>query len=164
MIKYRSILCNLPTTTMASHHLCRLLSSICWLLLFCLLLPASCFTTYQVSLPSATHQHQHQHHALAFGCSSRQRQHFSVLQASKRRGGAMARRKTKESSQSDNVESSSSSKGFDTSTKTSSQIPASKSDTIYSMPPLYDLAFGYRCYEEEVEFLLDAHEKYSTSS
>ncbi len=82
----------------------------------------------------------------------------------------MARRKTKESSQSDNVESSSSSKGFDTSTTTttttssSSQIPASKSDTIYSMPPLYDLAFGYRCYEEEVDFLLDAHEKYSTSS
>lgn len=167
MIECRRILCNL-TKMVANHRLCLVLSSICWLLLFCCLLPANCFTTYQVSLPSATqHQYQHQHHALAFGCPSRQRQHFSVLQASKRRGGAMARRKTKESSQSDNVESSSSSKGFDTSTATttsSSQIPTSKSDTIYSMPPLYDLAFGYRCYEEEVEFLLDAHEKYSTSS
>jgi len=40
----------------------------------------------------------------------------------------------------------------------------SKSDSIYSMPPLYDLAFGYRNYEEEVEFLLDVHEKYSESS
>eukprot|EP00557_Chaetoceros_sp_GSL56_P012411 CAMPEP_0176481006 /NCGR_PEP_ID=MMETSP0200_2-20121128/2582_1 /TAXON_ID=947934 /ORGANISM="Chaetoceros sp., Strain GSL56" /LENGTH=458 /DNA_ID=CAMNT_0017877167 /DNA_START=25 /DNA_END=1401 /DNA_ORIENTATION=- len=32
---------------------------------------------------------------------------------------------------------------------------------IYSKPALYDLAFGYRNYEEEVKFLLDAHDKYS---
>ena len=36
--------------------------------------------------------------------------------------------------------------------------------TIYSMPPLYDLAFGYRNYEEEVDFLIDAHRKYSMCS
>lgn len=72
----------------------------------------------------------------------------------------MSRRKTQEQS----------TKGFgseatsDETTSTSTQtIPASKPNTIYSMPSLYDLAFGYRCYEEEVEFLLDAHNKYSTS-
>lgn len=35
------------------------------------------------------------------------------------------------------------------------------SDTIYSLPPLYDLAFGYRSYEDEVNFLIDAHKRYS---
>ena len=30
---------------------------------------------------------------------------------------------------------------------------------IYSMPALYDLAFGYRDYEEEVDFLLGVHEQ-----
>jgi SAM-dependent methyltransferase len=30
--------------------------------------------------------------------------------------------------------------------------------SIYSLPALYDLAFGYRNYEEEVDFLLYAHE------
>lgn len=37
----------------------------------------------------------------------------------------------------------------------------STSDKIYSMPPLYDLAFGYRDYEGEVDFLLDAHDKHA---
>ena len=37
----------------------------------------------------------------------------------------------------------------------------SKSDSIYSMPPLYDLAFGYRSYEDEVEFLLHVHAEHS---
>lgn len=32
---------------------------------------------------------------------------------------------------------------------------------IYSVPALYDLAMGYRNYEAEVEFLLDAHKKFS---
>jgi len=32
---------------------------------------------------------------------------------------------------------------------------------IYSLPALYDLAFGYRNYEEEVDFLLNAHRQYS---
>lgn len=49
-----------------------------------------------------------------------------------------------------------SSKGFD------SESSTSKSDTIYSMPPLYDLAFGYRSYEDEVDFLLFAYNEYNT--
>jgi len=49
-----------------------------------------------------------------------------------------------------------SSKGFD------SESSKSKSDTIYSMPPLYDLAFGYRSYEDEVDFLLFAYNEYNT--
>lgn len=58
------------------------------------------------------------------------------------RGGAMSRRK----------------KGF---SKESDEDKSNKSDTIYCLPPLYDLAFGYRVYEDEVEFLIDAHKKYS---
>jgi SAM-dependent methyltransferase len=38
----------------------------------------------------------------------------------------------------------------------------SASDGIYSMPPLYDLAFGYRSYEDEVEFLLRVHAEHSS--
>lgn len=89
------------------------------------------------------------------------RRDCTILHAAKRRGGAMSRRKSQEES---NVASTT--KGFDseaTSTTSTQTIPASKPNTIYSMPSLYDLAFGYRCYEEEVEFLLDAHNKYSTS-
>jgi len=44
------------------------------------------------------------------------------------------------------------------------QIIIQDAGRIYSRPALYDLAFGYRNYEEEVRFLLDAHDKYSTSS
>ncbi|KAL3790354.1 hypothetical protein HJC23_002740 [Cyclotella cryptica] len=65
------------------------------------------------------------------------------------RGGAMARRK-KQLLEKDGDESVNS--------------VHSNADTIYSMPPLYDLAFGYRNYEEEVEFLLDSHRKYSKTS
>lgn len=50
-------------------------------------------------------------------------------------------------------------KGFNQ--KTEESVEPSKSDNIYSMPPLYDLAFGYRNYEEEVDFLLNVHDKYS---
>ena len=32
------------------------------------------------------------------------------------------------------------------------------------MPPLYDLAFGYRNYEEEVDFLLQMHSKHSSTN
>lgn len=71
----------------------------------------------------------------------------------------MARRKTKEESQSDNTNGDTS--AISTSQQAITTIP--KSDAIYSMPSLYDLAFGYRCYKEEVEFLLDAHDQYSTS-
>ena len=34
---------------------------------------------------------------------------------------------------------------------------SSSSSSIYSLPALYDLAFGYRDYDEEVEFLLSKH-------
>ena len=37
-------------------------------------------------------------------------------------------------------------------------------NSIYSMPPLYDLAFGYRNYEEEVDFLLRMHSKHSSTN
>jgi SAM-dependent methyltransferase len=37
----------------------------------------------------------------------------------------------------------------------------SSSGTIYSLPALYDLAFGYRPYEDEVRFLLEAHQEFS---
>ncbi|KAL7541460.1 hypothetical protein ACHAXR_010938 [Thalassiosira sp. AJA248-18] len=81
-------------------------------------------------------------------------QNSFALHAAKRRGGAMARSKK---------QSSGSSKGgFDQ--KIEESAPSSKSDSIYSLPPLYDLAFGYRSYEDEVDFLLDAHEKYAKHS
>ena len=35
---------------------------------------------------------------------------------------------------------------------------------IYSMPALYDLAFGYRNFEHEVDFLLYAHEQFAGST
>ena len=34
--------------------------------------------------------------------------------------------------------------------------------SIYSMPPLYDLAFGYRDYGEEVDFLLSSHRRHAS--
>jgi SAM-dependent methyltransferase len=126
-----------------------------WLLC---LLPASITCFAYIANPP-----QQQHALFSSSGWSRQRQGFLVLQAAKRRGGAMARRKTREESQSDNAESNT--EGFENESMSTSQqtLATSKSDTIYSMPSLYDLAFGYRCYEEEVEFLLHAHDKYSTS-
>merc|ERR1740124_262705 len=66
------------------------------------------------------------------------------------RKGAMSRRKIKKST----------STGFDTTTSTKNEVKKT-ADKIYSLPALYDLAFGYRNYREEVDFLLYAHEKYS---
>ena len=40
---------------------------------------------------------------------------------------------------------------------------SSTTGNIYSMPALYDLAFGYRNFEDEVDFLLFAHQKYSST-
>jgi len=81
------------------------------------------------------------------------------LRAAKRRGGAMARRKKpKNQTEDDDDGSGSSGGGFGRTTEESSP---SESDSIYSMPPLYDLAFGYRSYEDEVDFLLHAHGEYS---
>lgn len=80
--------------------------------------------------------------------------HSSALHASKKRSGAMARRKKKSSS--------SDGKGVDAKAEDEeSTSSSSEPGSIYSMPPLYDLAFGYRRYEDEVDFLLDAHDKYS---
>ena len=54
-------------------------------------------------------------------------------------------------------------KGFGTDTSTKKKKDSSEKDLkrIYSAPALYDLAMGYRNYESEVEFLLDAHKKIS---
>ena len=76
----------------------------------------------------------------------------------KRRGGAMANRKKKQSSD------TSDSKEFSQTIVEEQQASTTPADNIYSLPPLYDLAFGYRNYDEEVDFLLDVHEKYSKIS
>eukprot|EP00579_Thalassiosira_antarctica_P014411 CAMPEP_0201944348 /NCGR_PEP_ID=MMETSP0903-20130614/52921_1 /ASSEMBLY_ACC=CAM_ASM_000552 /TAXON_ID=420261 /ORGANISM="Thalassiosira antarctica, Strain CCMP982" /LENGTH=399 /DNA_ID=CAMNT_0048487315 /DNA_START=171 /DNA_END=1367 /DNA_ORIENTATION=- len=95
------------------------------------------------------------------------RQNLSTLHAAKRRGGAMARRKNQSIQSEDDItssdDSSSDNKGFGQMTEDDDST-ISKSDSIYSMPPLYDLAFGYRNYDEEVDFLLDAHDKYAKHS
>ena len=41
--------------------------------------------------------------------------------------------------------------------------PSLTAGNIYSMPALYDLAFGYRNFDDEVDFLLFAHQKYSST-
>lgn len=85
---------------------------------------------------------------------------WSLLHASKR-SGAMSR-KTKGAG-GGKSEKENFSTGFGNKsqpqpqTRKDKQIP---SGVIYSRPALYDLAFGYRNYEEEVQFLLDAHDKY----
>lgn len=81
------------------------------------------------------------------------------LHAANRRGGAMARRKISIIRIEDDVGSD------DVGVDRRMDDPApSKSENIYSMPPLYDLAFGYRSYEDEVEFLLHAHSEHSKDS
>jgi SAM-dependent methyltransferase len=62
----------------------------------------------------------------------------TVLEATKRKGAADRK------------------KGFGG--KETSDKNQSSMKSIYSLPALYDLAFGYRNYEEEVDFLLQAHE------
>ena len=84
-----------------------------------------------------------------------------TLSASKR-SGAMSRKNK-------NLDSSSSgAEGFAerATVKEDKKEPQRIQDAgrIYSRPALYDLAFGYRNYEEEVRFLLEAHEKHSTLS
>jgi SAM-dependent methyltransferase len=89
-----------------------------------------------------------------------------ILSASKsKRTGAMSRKSKK----ADDSSSGGFGKQTNDETETAIEIenpPQSIQDAgrIYSRPALYDLAFGYRNYEEEVRFLLDSHEKYSTSS
>jgi len=67
-------------------------------------------------------------------------QHVTKVRATKRRG---------------------SSKRFGSKEAKKQQPPVSDKN-IYSLPALYDLAFGYRSYEDEVDFLLDAHEEHSS--
>jgi len=80
---------------------------------------------------------------------------FSVSSELPRRDGAMARRKPKGS-------------GFGSEQQQRQGKQKRKHDndennTIYSKPSLYDLAFGYRNYEDEISFLLEAHRSTSGS-
>jgi len=54
-------------------------------------------------------------------------------------------------------------KGFGDTTspppKPEASPPSNNRGDIYSMPSLYDMAFGYRNFEEEVDFLIDQHRK-----
>lgn len=96
----------------------------------------------------------------------------SHLWATKRKG-AMDRQKSspssgfgegKESTKDDNDTSSASAYSSSSSkqgTPTAATAVEVEEGSIYSMPAMYDLAFGYRNFEEEVNFLLKAHEKYS---
>ena len=65
------------------------------------------------------------------------------LQCSAKRKGAYGRTKKKAA-------------GFGSEVEENKAEP--ESGTIYSLPALYDLAFGYRGFQEEVDFLLYAHE------
>ena len=76
------------------------------------------------------------------------------LRASKR-SGAMSRKKKQ-----GNNKNNSSSAGFGQPKVKKSSVKEIPSGAIYSRPGLYDLAFGYRNYEEEVDFLLGVHDKY----
>ncbi len=88
----------------------------------------------------------------------------TTLQQASKRSGAISRKKNKKKNTNSNTGGSGSSSGFGK-TRTKSVVGkeaiAMPSGAIYSRPALYDLAFGYRNYEEEVDFLLSAHEKYS---
>jgi hypothetical protein len=87
----------------------------------------------------------------------------TTLHGAARGGGAMARRKKQivrieDEQQDDNYDEI-----ITHDNKRGIIASANKSISIYSMPPLYDLAFGYRNYEEEVDFLLRMHSKHSSS-
>ena len=87
---------------------------------------------------------------------------FSALHAS-RRSGAMSRKKKMDG---ESKNKSGSGFGSATTTQSTKDTPTStpgdnQPGVIYSRPALYDLAFGYRNYEEEVKFLLDSHEEFS---
>ena len=86
----------------------------------------------------------------------------STLHATKR-SGAMSRKKRNDGK--NNEKSSGFGKSIDEDSSSSSstveEIPSGPSGAIYSRPALYDLAFGYRNYDEEVKFLLESHDKFS---
>jgi hypothetical protein len=89
----------------------------------------------------------------------------SGLVLSAKRSGAMSRKKGSNSNGGNGFgerESPKSIPSSSTTTSTSSSESTLQAKDIYSKPALYDLAFGYRNYEEEVQFLLDMHKKHST--
>eukprot|EP00554_Chaetoceros_debilis_P001677 CAMPEP_0194082762 /NCGR_PEP_ID=MMETSP0149-20130528/8189_1 /TAXON_ID=122233 /ORGANISM="Chaetoceros debilis, Strain MM31A-1" /LENGTH=414 /DNA_ID=CAMNT_0038764993 /DNA_START=31 /DNA_END=1275 /DNA_ORIENTATION=- len=97
----------------------------------------------------------------------------SPSQLNAKRSGAMSRKKTgksggfakqsEESPKSEMIKDDDEGDAMDKKRSANvKSIAVSKSGSIYSRPALYDLAFGYRNYEEEVNFLLDVHDKYST--
>lgn len=77
-----------------------------------------------------------------------------MLETSKRTG-AMSRSKANKS------KSSSGGFGKNEAENEVKETIISEDGCIYSRPALYDLAFGYRNYEEEVRFLIESHQKYS---
>lgn len=138
-------------------------------------------STSRAAIKSSGHNLRHAGVGSSIGvCNNEQRdriysaihfKHFSPLHAAKR-GGAMARKKSKEQGAKTSTSSGRSGGGFGgTGSKSTdastSGLQGSRSQQgeggreIYSLPALYDLAFGYRNYEEEVDFLLNAHRKYS---
>jgi len=93
----------------------------------------------------------------------------------KKRGGAMSRKKPSSSKTSTATTSTNiienpfkktevndyGDNTIDVSDTTESSLSEHGGSQIYSKPALYDLAFGYRNFEEEVRFLIDAHTKFS---
>jgi hypothetical protein len=92
----------------------------------------------------------------------------SLFAKSSKRSGAASRRSNAKTGISSNSSGGSSGTGFGQQPSSiANQKQTAKNDMvrqdayeIYSRPAMYDLAFGYRNYEEEVKFLLDVHDKY----
>lgn len=83
---------------------------------------------------------------------------LTVRAAASKRDGAMARKKQKQMDKSSKPEPS----GFAPSAAVKSSATKEQgAGQIYSRPALYDLAFGYRNYDDEVQFMIDIHSKYS---
>ena len=97
----------------------------------------------------------------------------SLFLASSRRGGSMSRRrrggesKTTGFAPSTDIDVNEDDDNEPTimpkqkTAKTNLLNESSKND-IYSFPALYDLAFGYRSYEDEVQFLLESHKRHNS--
>ncbi len=121
---------------------------------------------------------------LNHGIFNREKPTFStsLLHASRRSGAMSRKKKTDTNSNSsggsgfgksttaveDNISSPldssfSSDSSTSSSSTTSDNSDSNQSGIIYSRPALYDLAFGYRNYEEEVKFLLNSHEEFSSN-
>lgn len=87
----------------------------------------------------------------------------SALHAARRRGGAMARRRRTNNDGDGGGGGLGGPEASESSASEEADTGAGGgggSGSIYSAPPLYDLAFGYRDYDDEVAFLLGAHDRY----